>query len=159
MLNARLLLAAVALLPLAGSAMAGATTPTLLVASATVVGSGAARTVTFDVAYDYENAVQADYEIELVVFQGRDFARYPISGTARVGSSAALDDGLAAADLPALDAAATPAPATVRPVVIAADRVTVSLPASFAPGSATVAFVATVEEGVVLSNPLDFTLP
>lgn len=141
-------------------ARAGATTPTLLIQSASVVVTDAgARTATFAVAYDYSNAVQADYDLELIVYQGERFARFPISGPAQVGTSAALGDGLEVADLPALDAAAGPAGPGVRIVTLQPTRLVVALPASFSPGPATAAFVAGVDEGTILSNPLGFVVP
>lgn len=144
----------------AARARAGATTPSLVLATGDVLAQvGGGRTAVFGAAFDHTNAVQADYDLELVVWQGRRFARFPVSGGARVGETAALDDGLGAADLPNLDAASGPAPATVRLVTLATDGMRVSLPATFTAGSATAALVATVDEGIVLSNPLVFTVP
>ena len=158
----RMLLSAILIAATAGFARAGATTPTLIVQSADsgFAISGAQRLVTFRMAYDYGNAIQADYDIELVVFQGSAFVRYPISGAARIGTSGVLADGLTVADLAAVDAASAPAPAGVRVVTIEPTRVTVALPASFGSGApATAVLVATVDEGVILSNPLGFDVP
>lgn len=139
---------------------AGATTPTLVLATGSVLTQpGAAPTATFGATFDHSNAIQADYDLELLVWQGRRFARYPISGGARIGESAALDDGFDAADLPALDAASAPAPGDVRLVTLAPVSMSVALPGVFASGSASAALVATVDEGTVLSNPLTFALP
>jgi hypothetical protein len=137
---------------------AGATTPTLALSSATAtfIDTGI-RLARFEAAYDYSNAVQADYDLELIVFQGESFARYPLSGPVRVGTSTALADGLTASDLPALDAASTPAPANVRLVEIGPTEITVRVP--LFSGGATAVLVATVDEGIVLSNPLVFVLP
>ena len=159
----RILLSAILVAATAGLACAGATTPTLIVQSANVTGPygvGAGPLVNFTVAYDYSNAVQADYDVELIVYQGSAFARFPVSGAARVGSSVALGDGLAVSDLPTLDAASTPAPASVRVVTIEPTRIGVTLPATFASGSnATAVLVAAVDEGTILSNPLLFSMP
>lgn len=158
----RLVVSAILVAATAGLARAGATTPTLIVQSADagLAIPGAQRLVTFSVAYDYSNAVQADYDIELIVFQGSAFARFPISGPARTGTSAALGDGLTVADLPALDAASSPAPASVRVVTIEPTRLTVTLPATFSSGSgANAVLAATVDEGPILSNPLLFNVP
>src|SRR5262245_55671404 len=128
----RLIASAILVLATVGLVRAGATTPTLIVQSANVTGPfgvGAGALVSFTVAYDYSNAVQADYDVELIVYQEDSFARFPISGSARVGSSAALADGLAVSDLPALDAASTPAPASVRVVTIEPTQIRVALPA------------------------------
>jgi hypothetical protein len=153
----RLALSVILVVATAAFARAGATTPTLIVQSASMP-PGSTRLVSFAVAYDYSNAIQANYDIELIVFQGNSFARFPVSGAARVGSSAALADGLAVADLPALDAASTPAPDGVRVVTIEPTRLAVML-TTFTGGAATAVLAATVDEGVILSNPLSFNLP
>jgi hypothetical protein len=158
----RLALSVILVVATAVLARAGATTPTLIVQSADTGSaiSGAQRLVTFRVAYDYGNAIQADYDIELIVFQGSAFARYPISGAARIGTSGVLADGLSVADLAAVDAASAPAPAGVRIATIEPARVTVTLPVTFSSeGQATAVLVATVDEGVILSNPLGFDVP
>jgi len=158
----RVLLSVILAAATAGLARAGATTPTLIVQAADpgLAIPGAQRLMTFSVAYDYANAIQADYDIELIVFQGSTFARYPISGAVRVGTSSALADGLSVVDLPALEAASSPAPASVQVVTIEPTRVTVTLPATFSSGSgATAVLAATVDEGVILSNPLAFNVP
>jgi hypothetical protein len=157
-MRCRILLAVVLTFATTRLLRAGATTPTLALSSAaaTVVDAGI-RSARFEAAYDYSNAVQADYDLELIVFQGENFARYPVSGPARVGSSTALADGLTAGDLPTLEAASTPAPADVRVVEIGPTEITVRLP--LLTGGATAVLVATVDEGIVLSNPLTFVLP
>ena len=157
----RILLSAILVAAMAGLARAGATTPTLAVQTATgTFSAGSKRLISFSVAYDYSNAIQADYDVELIVFQGNSFVRFPVSGTARVGSSAALGDGLTASDLPALDAASSPASDDVRLVTVEPTRLTVTLPATFASQSgANVVLVATVDEGTILSNPLFFNVP
>jgi hypothetical protein len=76
-----------------------------------------------------------------------------------MGSSPAVADGLAATDLPALDAAGSLAPLSVRVVALGPVGITITLPATFSAASATAALVATVDEGTVLSNPLVFVLP
>jgi len=139
---------------------AGATTPTLaLSAGNAVTATNGLRLATFSASYDYSNAVQADYDLELIVFQGTTFARYPVSGPVRIGTSATLTDGLAVGDLAALDAAGAPAPVNVRVVAVAPTEMSVVLPANFSTSNATAVLVATVDEGPVLSNPLVFALP
>lgn len=158
----RVILSAILVAATAGLARAGATTPTLIVQSANVIGpldGGAGPLANFTVVYDHSNAVQADYDIELIVFQGPAFARFPISGAVRTGTSTALDDGLALSDLPALEAASAPAPPAVRVVTIEPTRIGVALPATFDTGNAIAVLVATVDEGTILSNPLMFGLP
>lgn len=151
-------LALAAVLVWATNAGAGATTPDLILSAGTGT-AGAVRTLRVEAAYDYANAVQADYDIELIVFQGTTFARFPLSGTVRTGVSPALADGLQVSDLPALDAAGGPAPAGARLVGFDASSITVVLPATFQAGPATAALAATVDEGPLVSNPLVVVLP
>lgn len=151
-------LAVAAVLAWTGLARAGATTPDLILSGGTGT-AGSVRTLRVDAAYDYSNALQADYDIELIVFQGTTFARFPLSGIARTGTSPALSDGLGVGDLPALDAASGPAAASVRVVAFDASSIVVALPDTFEAGSITASLAATVDEGPLVSNPLVVVLP
>jgi hypothetical protein len=160
MLRSRLIGTIAVILVCARLAWAGATTPDLILASgSTMLGSGGVWTLSLTAAYDYSNAVQAAYDLELIVHQGQTFVRFPLSGSARTGMSPALADGLGTADLPALDAASALAPAGVRVVSFDATSIIVTLPPSFQAGAVTASLAATVDEGPVLSNPLGLVLP
>src|SRR5205814_552414 len=69
---------------------AAATKPTLVIASGAGESTGDARAAVFEVSFDFLNAVQVAYPLNLVVFQGTHFVRYPASGPAVTGDSAAL---------------------------------------------------------------------
>ena len=54
---------------------AGATTPQLLMTAAAGSANGAARSVVVDGNFDFANALEVGYPIDLLVFQGSTFAR------------------------------------------------------------------------------------
>lgn len=111
--------------------------------------------------FDLEDAVQTAYSLHIIVYQGTQFARFPVSEAPVAGTSAALADGnLDEAEVPAflLDGAA--APPGVRLARYTLDRALVTLPVQFAAGPATVLIMADLlPDRVVFSNPLVFTLP
>lgn len=139
---------------------AGATSPKLVVSAATAVVGDGRRTVVIDAAYDFPNAVQVGYPLQLVVFQGSRFVRYPIGGAPVTGTSALLADGaLDAADAAPLLAAGAPAPVDVRILTLTSTEARVALPAEFTAGPATVALYTILADGTTLSNPLGLVLP
>jgi hypothetical protein len=157
---ARLVVAVLLAAVPSGLVHAGATSPTLVIASAFGIAGDARRTVVLETSWDYPNGVQVPYPLEIVVFQGPRFVRYPIHGAAVAGTSALLADGrLDAADLPGLLGAGAPAPGDVRIVTLTAGEARVALPAEFAAGVATAVLFATLPEHDVFSNPLTLVLP
>lgn len=151
---------AAALLAAAARVHAGATSPKLVVSAASAMLGEGRRTVVIDASYDFQNAVQVGYPLQLVVFQGTRFARYPIGGTPATGTSALLADGtLDAADTTPLLSAGAPAPADVRIVSLTPTEARVALPAEFAAGAANVLLYAILADGTTLSNPLALVLP
>ena len=139
---------------------AGATTPTPVLAAASGAAAGSARTATLDGVFDYPNAVQSGTALQVVVFQGTRFVRYPLSGTPVTGDSSLLADGaLDQAEIPAFLATGTSAPASVRFLTLTASQARVALPTSFATGPATAVVFGVFGAESVLSNPLTFVLP
>jgi len=151
---------AVALVLAAATAWASATSPTLIVSAARALRAESRHAVTIEGTFDFANAVQVGYPLQLVVFQGTRFVRYPATGTPRTGETALLADGrLDAAELPAFLAAGAPAPADVRLVTLTETSALVALPASFTAGTATAQVFTVLPEEPVLSNPLALVLP
>lgn len=141
-------------------AWASATSPTLIVSAGRVMAAEGRYTVAIDGTFDFPNAVQVGYPLELVVFQGTRFVRYPLRGTAVTGTSSVLGDGrLSAAELPTFLGAGGPAAPDVRLVTLTAESAVVTLPAEFIRGTATVQSIARLPEEPVLSNPLAVVLP
>ncbi len=144
----------------AATAWASATSPTLIVSAARAIRADGRHAVTIEGTFDFANAVQVGYPLQLVVFQGARFVRFPASGAPRTGETALLADGrLDAAELPAFLAAGAPVPAEVRVVTLGATSALVALPAEFAAGAATAQVFTVLPEEPVLSNPLALVLP
>jgi len=137
---------------------AAATTPTLILTTAAPAVAKGARSVAFEGSFDFPNALEVGYPLELVIFQGAHFVRYPVAGTAHVGDSAGLLAGHLD-DLPTFDLEGAEAPDDVRIVPVVPDRLRVTLPATFTAGRATAVLFASVPHGAVVSNPIVFLLP
>lgn len=139
---------------------AAATKPALAITSGVGESTGDARAAVFEVTFDFLNAVQVAYPLQLIVFQGTHFVRYPASGPAVVGDSAELADGvLSDAEVATFMSEGSPAPAGVRIVTMAPDHLRVALPSSFTAGATVGELFATLAEGNALSNTLSFSLP
>ena len=118
------------------------------------------RAAAFEGSFDFPNAVQVGYPLNLVVYAGTTFVRYPATGAPVTGTSAALADGtLAESELPAFMAQGSPTDSAVRVVTMTPSAIRVTLPATFAPGPATAVLFTILPDGSVLSNAIDFTLP
>lgn len=142
------------------SARAGATTPALVLSTAAASAGTAGRTAVFQGSFDFANALQIGYAIDLVVFQGTTFARYPFAGAPLTGTSPQLSDGtLAAGEVATLVGEGAPADAGVEIVTLTADEIRVNLPASFVGGPATAVVFAVLSDGTALSNAIGFVLP
>jgi hypothetical protein len=155
----RLLSFAIAgVLAVAGHAHAGATSPTLVLGSAEPAAVDGARAVTFEATFDFDNAVQTGYGLQLIVFQGVRFVRYPFAGAPAGGQSAALADGTLAEDeVPAVVGAGTPVAARI--VSITPRSVRVVIPTDLPAGATTAILAAVLPEHPVVSNPIGFVLP
>jgi len=136
-----------------GLAGAGSTDPTLAIGQlvARPVGGGALVEVLGEFGFD--DVVQVDYPLTLVVYRGTSFARYPVGTPAVAGTFAALGDGLAVSEIAALEATGSASP-TVEIVSLEPNRIVVSLPAALSSaGSITaVLYVEVIGEGGFVSN-------
>lgn len=142
------------------TARPSATSPTLVVSAASGMRADGRVAVTVEGAFDFPNAIQVGYPLQLVVFQDTSFVRFPIAGAPQVGQSSLLADGrLDSDDVPGLLAAGSPAPADVRIVSLSSTHAVLALPAGFHAGAATVQAFAVLSDGRVLSNPLVLVLP
>ena len=104
--------------------------------------------------------MQVGYPLQLVVFQGTRFVRFPLGEPARTGQTTLLADGrLDATELAGFLAAGVSATPDVRLVSLTASRALVTLPADFVPGAATAQVFTVLPEEPVLSNPLALVLP
>jgi hypothetical protein len=159
MRSAAALLAALALWP-PPPAWPSATSPTLVVSAASATRAEGRIAVSIEGTFDFLNALQVGYPLQLVVFQGTRFVRFAVGDSAHTGTAPVLaDGGLVTGELPALLGAGSPAASDVRIVTLAPTRALVSLPAEFTAGTATVQLFTVLAEEPVLSNPLALVLP
>jgi len=144
----------------ASIAIAGFTSPTLVLSAARGDAGPAGRGAAFEGDFDFPNAVEVGYPLSLVVFQGTTFARYPAAAPPVTGTSPTLGDGvLAEAELAALDAAGGAADPSVRIVTMTPSTIRVTLPATFASGPASGVLYTILSDGSVVSNVVSFVLP
>jgi hypothetical protein len=144
----------------ASVAIAGFTSPTLVLSAARGDAGTAGRGAAFEGAFDFPNAVEVGYPLNLVVFQGTTFARYPAAAPPVTGTSATLGDGvLAENELATLDAAGSAADASVRIVSMTPTSIRVTLPSTFASGAASGVLYTILPDGSVVSNVVAFVLP
>ena len=135
-----------------GSAHAGSTNPVLVIGHATASGGSPARIVDLLGSWGFEDVMQIDYPLNVVVSQGSTFVRYPVGGTPVSGTFAAIADGLVAGEIPALEATGSTAP-TASITRLALHEMTLALPAAFSAGDLdVVVYVEIPVEGTFLSN-------
>src|SRR5439155_260703 len=77
---------------------ASGTSPALVLSAAAGAAAGEQRSVALDGSFDFANAVQVAYPLNLVVFQGSRFVRYRVPGDAVAGDSPELADGQLTSD-------------------------------------------------------------
>lgn len=157
--RAALALAAAALLASAPTpALAGSTNPVLVIGQAAATGNPAAELVELAGAWGFDDILQLDFPLGIVVRQGAVFALFSPAQTAKSGTFAALRDGLAAGEIAGLEASASPdaAAALLR---LSAHEMTLQLPPVFAAGDvAVVLYVVLPGEGTFLSNEVTVTV-
>lgn len=146
------LVGALALAAACGPAHAGSTDPVLVIGQATASGGSPTRIVDLLGSWGFEDLMQIDYPLNIVVSQGSTFVRFPVGSVPVAGTFAGLADGLAAGEIPALELAGS-ASATASIARLALHEMTLALPATFAAGDVdVVVYVSLPLEGTFLSN-------
>ncbi|MBI5503627.1 MAG: hypothetical protein HY899_02425 [Deltaproteobacteria bacterium] len=143
---------ALALAPAPTPVLAGSTDPVLVIGQAGATGNPAAELVELTGAWGFDDILQLDFPLGIVVRQGAVFALFSPAQTAKSGTFAALGDGLAAGEIAGLEASASPdaAAALLR---LGAHEITLQLPPVFAAGDVSVVlYVVLPAEGTFLSN-------
>lgn len=136
----------------ASAADAGSTDPVLVIGQATASGGSPSRIVDLLGSWGFDDVLQIDYPLNIVVSQGTSFVRYPVGNTAVAGTFSGFADGLTIGEIAALEAAGTPA-AGAAIVRLSLHEMTLTLPPVFAPGNVDVVlYVSLPYEGTFLSN-------
>ena len=133
-------------------ALAGSTDPVLVIGQAIGGGGSPTRVVDLLGAWGFEDVLQIEYPLNIVVSQGTSFVRYPVGDVPVAGTFAGLADGLTAGEIAALESAGSP---TADAVILrlALHEMSIALPDTFAPGSVEIVLYTSVPgEGTFLSN-------
>lgn len=131
---------------------AGSTDPVLLIGQATASGGSPSRIVDLLGSWGFDDVMQIDYPLNVVVSQGSSFVRFPVGGAPVAGTFGDLVDGLDSTEIAALEAEGSPT-ASASIARLALHEMTLTLPATFAPGSMNVVlYVSLPYEGTFLSN-------
>lgn len=137
---------------LAATARAGSTDPVLVIGQATASGGSPARVIDLLGAWGFDDVLQIDFPLNIVVSQGTSFVRYPVGDIPVAGTFAGLSNGLAESEIAALEAAGTPT-ADALILRLSLHEMSLALPAAFASGSVNVVLYTTVPgHGTFLSN-------
>jgi len=136
----------------AAPAQAGSTDPVLVIGQATAGGGSPSRIVDLLGSWGFEDLMQIDYPLNIVVSQGTSFVRYSVGDAPVAGTFAGLDNGLTIAEIPSLEATGAPT-ASASIARLALHEMTLMLPNTFAAGSINVVlYVSLPGEGTFLSN-------
>lgn len=140
------------------SARAGSYDPVLVIGEALSSGVGAPTFLTLAGTWSFDDILQVDFPLNIVVHQGPVYVRYAVGGATPVsGSFDGLGDGLSASEIPNLEGsgAADPQASLVR---LTSHQMSLALPPIFSPGPvAVVLYVHLNREGTLLSNAIDST--
>lgn len=143
---------AAAFLAFATKASAGSTDPVLVIGEAHASGGSPARLVDLLGSWGFDDALQLDYPLSIVVSQGSTFVRYAFGEAPVSGTFAGLADGLSISEIPALEATGSPA-AGAAMSRLSLHEMTLAVPPVFAAGNLDVVlYVSLPGEGTFLSN-------
>jgi hypothetical protein len=123
-------------------ASAGSTDPVLVIGQATASGGSPTRILDLIGSWGFDDVMQIEYPLTVVVHQGATFVRYTVGEAPVSGTFAGLADGLAEGEVPALEATGSPV-ATASIARLAMHEMTLALPATFAAGSVSVVLYVT----------------
>jgi hypothetical protein len=140
-------------------ALASGTRPQLAITAADGVASSAVRSVAVTGTFNFDDRVQWTFPVGLIVYQANRFACFDASGTVDAGTSSAVVDGIDANEVAALLAGGAPASAPAALVQVRPERIVVTLPPEFTPGTASVVLYAQKEDKSFVSNTVSLVLP
>ena len=134
-------------------AAAGSTDPTLAIGQLVARPVAGAAVVEVLGEFGFDDVVQVDYPLTLVVYRGATFARFPVGAPAVAGTFAGLADGLAVSEIAALEATGVAEP-SAEIVALEPNRLLVSLPLDLSSAGVLTAvlYVEVAGEGGFVSN-------
>ncbi len=150
---AALWVAALAILGIEASpCLAGATDPVLAIGRFTAAPVGSGTLVDLTGAFGFDDTLQVDFPLNIVVYQGTTFVRLPVGGQPQVGNFAGLADGLAVSEIAELESAGQNS-AEAELLRIEPNRLHASLADLFIDGILTaIVYVELPDEGGFTSN-------
>ncbi len=139
-------------------ARAGSFEPILAIGQVVARHAGESALVEVTGSFGFDDALQIDFPVNLIVYQGKEFVRYPLGGEPSSGTFIPLQNGLQARQISRLEAKGE-LEAEAEIVRLEPNRITVSLPPRFEDGSITaILYVVGPTQGAFLSNPVSTTL-
>lgn len=141
-----------------GDARGGATDPVLAIGRLRVVPVGTASIVDLTGAFAFDDMLQVEFPLNLVVYQGSTFVRLPVGGQVQVGDFAGLADGLSVGEIAALESAGQNS-SDAEFLRVEPNRLQASLPDLFDDGIITaVVYVELAGEGGFTSNSVSVSV-
>ncbi len=141
-----------------GEARAGSFEPILAIGQVVARHAGESALVEVTGNFGFDDVLQIDFPVNLIVYQGKEFVRYPLGGEPSSGTFIPLQSGLAARQIPHLEANSE-FEAEAEIVRLEPNRLLVSLPPKFEDGSITaVLYIVDPTLGPFLSNAVSTTL-
>ncbi len=139
-------------------ARAGSFEPVLAIGQVVARHAGQSALVEVTGNFGFDDALQIEFPLNLVVYQGKEFVRYPLGGEPISGTFVPLSSGLQARQIPHLEAKGE-FESEAEIIRLEPNRITVSLPPKFEDGSITaILYVVGPTQGAFLSNPVSTTL-
>ncbi len=139
-------------------ARGGSFGPTLAIGQVVAQYAGASALVEVTGNFGFDDVLQVDLPVNLIVYQGKEFVRYTLGGEPSSGAFIPLQGGLVARQIPHLEANSE-FEAEAEIVRLEPKRLLVSLPPKFEDGSITaILYVVDPTLGPFLSNSVSATL-
>ncbi len=139
-------------------ARAGSFEPILAIGQVVAQHAGQSALVEVTGNFGFDDALQVDFPVNLIVYQGKEFVRYPLGGEPSSGTFIPLQSGLEARQIPYLEANSEFEP-EAEIVRLEPKRLLVSLPPKFEDGLITaILYVIDPIQGPFLSNSVSATL-
>jgi len=138
-------------------AYAGSFGPTLAIGQVVARPVGDTATVEVTGMFGFDDLLQVDFPLNLVIFQGKNFVRYPVGGTPQSGVFMLLRNGVQAREIDHIEELGVDDPAA-EILQLQPHKFLVSLPPTIGNGPITVVLYVELELGTYLSNHVSVML-